>query len=154
MAYAAYTDIQNEFKNTAFDATAKLTSTEVTEIITQTENTVNAQLAQVYSTPVTNSTDVSIIKRLIIMFVKHRVQEILKLKSGEELDSEESSLEDKAQKMLDKIIEKKLLHNTTRKTTNNVGVEDYNSNNDIHATFDLTNEQKNADYSLKDVDFW
>ena len=145
----------NEFKNTSFTTTTKLTSAEVTEIITQTDNRVNAELAQVYVTPVTNSTDVSILKTIVIYFVKHRCQEILALKSGEKLDSEDhSNLEDKAQGMLDKIIEKKLLHNTTRLTTNNSGIEDYNSNNSIRSTFDLTNGQENTDYSLRDKSFW
>lgn len=155
MAYVTYNDIENEFKNTAFSASTKLTSTEVTEIITQTENRVNAELGQVYVTPVTNTTDISILKTIVIYFVKHRVTEILALRSGEELDDDaETSLETKAQKLLDKIIQKKLLHNTTRKTTNNAGVEDYNYNNDIHAEFDLTNEQENTDYGMKDKSFW
>jgi hypothetical protein len=155
MAYAAYADIQSEFKNQTFSASTKLTSTEVTEIITQTENKINAELGQVYVTPVTNSTDISILKRISIMFVKHRVENILKIKSGEKLDSEDQeNLEKKAQDELDKIIEKRLLHNTTRRTTNNSGVEDYNSNNEIRATFDVTNGLENQTNSLRDVDFW
>lgn len=155
MAYAVVSDIQSEFKNTSFTTTSSLTSTEVTELITQTENKVNAELAQVYVTPVTNATDVSILKTIVIYFVKHRVQEILALKSGEKLDSEDqSNLEDKAQEMLDKIIDRKLLHNTTRKSTNNSGIEDYNSNNSIRATFDLTDGGESPTTSLGDKSFW
>ena len=155
MAYAVVANVQSEFKSRTFGSGTALTSGEVAEFITETENYVNSELAQVYVTPVTNATDISILKTITIWFVKHRVEGVLNLKANSELDGETpENLEKKAQDRLDKIIDKKLLQNTDRNTSNNSGIEDYNAANSIDPMFDITDGGNQADRGLGEVDFW
>jgi hypothetical protein len=155
MAYSTVADIISEFKNQTFDLTSQVTSTEVTEYIVQTDAWINAELGQIYVTPITDSTDLSIVKRISIWMTKHRVQEILALRSGEALDSEDqSNLEKKANDMLMRIVDKKLLHNSTRLSSNNSGIEDFNSANNINAEFDITEGGANNDTDIENKNFW
>ena len=155
MAYAIYTDVLSEFKDLAITATTIVTIAEVTEYIAQTENIVNAQLSQIYVTPVTDTMSTSIIKNIVIWFVAHRVQEVMKLRSGEELDSKNAeNLYQKAQDLLDKIIDKKLLSEATLNSSTNTGVEDFNSKNSIRAEFDLSDGGTNNDQSIGEKNFW
>ena len=155
MAYTIVSDVESEFKNQSFGSADVVSSGEVAEFITQEENIINAKLGQVYVTPITNSTDVSICKKIVIWIVKHRIQEIMKLRSGTDLDSEDqSNLEDKANKLLDHVIEKKLLHNSTRLGTNNAGIEDFNDANSIDPAFDMTDGGNDNSQGMDDVDFW
>lgn len=111
MAYAVYTDVQSEFKKLTFDADSVISSSEVTEWITQSENYINAKIGLKYSVPV-SATDspqsVSILKMVSIWLVADRIKEILTVRTGNSATEQTSDVKityrDKAEKMLKDIV--------------------------------------------------
>lgn len=148
MAYAAYTDVQNEFKSVDFtDADAAVTSTEVTEFIAEEEAKINQTIANKYTTPVSDSTSVLILKAISIAFVAYRVASILDLVSQNPLPDSDAkqqlnygSAYRNAQKFLEQIRTGKI--NLSSDDMNaDQGINDYNYANDISPTFERDADQ-------------
>ena len=128
MAYATFSDIQSEFKDVTFSATTKVTQTEVENFITQQEASVNAKLSKIYEVPVVDTTDIEVIKAIVIKCVKGRVATILETKSPSiETDQQPSWLimYREAKSELKSIVTGVMPLPNTPKVTENGGLESY-----------------------------
>ena len=81
MAYSIYTDVQSEFKGLTLSATSKVTITEVTEYISQEDAKIDAKLSIRYSTPITGTEALKLVKKISIDFTAYRISKILNLKT-------------------------------------------------------------------------
>lgn len=108
MAYATFGDVASEYKDIAFTSTTKVTDTEVSEFITQTENRINAEISNRYSVPVASGTmAASILKTISIWLVKCRINSILSVKSPVDSTKQEpdgKTICEKAEDMLKAIV--------------------------------------------------
>lgn len=146
MAYCTTSDIQSEFKTLELGSSTKVTTSEVSEWITQADNKIDSRLSQIITTPVAVATSpnfFSICKRLSIYIVAERVKRVLNIKTGDDKTSKEKevNLEVQAIEELDKIISERNLLDAVRVTSNSYGISDYNATNDITPTFDATEDQ-------------
>lgn len=85
MAYCLFTDIQSDFKNIVFTPTSSVTQAEVTEMIEQESQHIDAMICSVYSTPVdpnVSPKSALILKRIAIFLTSDRVRHILYTKTG------------------------------------------------------------------------
>jgi phage gp36-like protein len=82
MTYSAVTDIENELKNTTFSSTSIVTSTAVSDFISQADATIDMYLSKRYSLPITDATALIVLKNISIDIVTFRVAKILDLKKS------------------------------------------------------------------------
>lgn len=144
MAYTTVSAIQDEFKNITFSASTYPTSTAVSEFITQEEYLLDAEVGTVYTTPITGTMALSVMKLMSTLMVKARVMEILTVKTGSSDEDQGNPADDLRQRvrdMLDKIKSKLLILSDETLLETSGGVRDYNSNNDITQTFKATTDQ-------------
>lgn len=137
MAYSTATDIQSEFKGTTFSATSAITSTEVAEFITQTDAMIDAKISNRYTTPVTSTEALKVLKTISIGFVSKRVANILKVKTGEvskDQDPKYDDLYSLAKKMLEDIRKGDLVLSGAALSSSKAGVSSFNVDNDVEHT--------------------
>lgn len=137
MAYATHSDVSAEFKGITFSASTAITSTEVTEMISQEEATLDARLSKRYVTPITGTEALKIMKRLSIQMTKSRIVDILQVKTGDAKVDQGSSgfpIREQVEALLKMIIagEMDLTDATLREASQ--GVSSYNSENIVHPT--------------------
>jgi len=138
MAYAAYGDIESEFKNLEFSTSKALTPAEVTEFISQEEGVINAAVSTRYDTPVTGTEAVKVLKNISIAIVACRVAKILNLKKDIPIPAgmipqqlNEGWACRKAEKLLEKIQSGKVVLDDAEAVSSGQGVSSYNSDNSI-----------------------
>ena len=84
MAYATQSDIENELKGITFGADTKVTVDAVVEMITQESAVIDQYLSLQYTTPVTETKALPVLKKICTDFVTYRVAKIMKIKDGVE----------------------------------------------------------------------
>lgn len=112
MAFCTSTDVLAEFKALSWNSST-VSSSDVSEFITQEENYVKAKVGKVYDIENMNSTDNpqswSILKKISIMLVASRVKDILITRTGnsqtDQTSEPKKSLADQAKMMLKEIVE-------------------------------------------------
>lgn len=146
MAYCTVDNVQSEFKSLTFGSATKITSSEVSGFIVQSDNQINAQLAQIISTPVVSATSpnfFSICQRMSTYNVVERCKRILFKKVGTDKvdDQVEVSLEKVVKDELEDIVSKRKTLDAVRITSNQYGISDHNYTNSITPVFDKDNDQ-------------
>ncbi len=81
MAYSLYTDVQSEFKTLPLSASSTVTINEVTEFISQEDAKIDAKLSVRYTTPITGTEALKLVKKISIDFTAYRIAKILDLKT-------------------------------------------------------------------------
>jgi len=139
MAYSVYGDVQSEFKSTTFGASTKITSTEVTEFISQADAMIDGIVSGKYVTPVTGSESLKIVKMISINLVAGRIWNILE-REGTDAKNKGHDLIEFAKAMLKKITEGKLeLSDAT--SIASTTFESYNKTNAIVGLIDKDTDQ-------------
>ena len=144
MPYITVADVTSEFKNTSFLSGTSVTSAEVAEFITQEQNEIDAIVGMAYSVPVASATSpntYSLLKKYNITLVKNRVEHILKMDAGTDADNTVDDRQEKVIERLEKLVDKKQLHDAERIASDSYGVKDYNYTNSISATFTTSSQQ-------------
>lgn len=140
MSYAVYTDIQSEFKSIDFTASnSVLSTTEVTEFITQEEALLDGEVSQIYEIPVTGTQAISIMKLMTILMVKARIVDILVVKTGTSSPDQGSSgdaLRTRCKDLLEKIMKKVILLPEATLLSSSGGVKSYTVDNDLTPLFE------------------
>jgi len=86
MAYSALADVQRLIKWVTFDATSKVTATEVTNyFIAEADTFIDSKLARVYEVPITNSDDIEIIKYISCRMAACEIAHVLILQADGDL---------------------------------------------------------------------
>lgn len=147
MAYSTVANVQSEFKALTIDGSSPLTTTEVTEFISQADTEIDAYIGTKYSTPVSSSTapiSIILLRQLSTWLTAHRVQEKLQVKSvSQEVDQEGNavSLRQRAIAILEKIQKGQITLSDATLANTQDGVSDYNSVNSVAPLFDAELEQ-------------
>lgn len=143
-SYTQLEDIESEFKDASYDQDTAVTSDDICEFIRQEEALLNAQIATVYSTPVTGTIATAILKKLSTMLVKARVVDLMQVKSGN-VDTEQGAagdyLREQVAEILKKIIDKELLLIDATLNESSGGVKSYSSENSTDHLFERDTEQ-------------
>lgn len=133
MSYATTSDIQGEFKNITFSGSTAVTSTQVSGFLTDADAMINARLAPKYQVPITGSNSLVIVKLIAIKLVKHRILEIIKVKTGKTSEDQDSqgkkTLEEQAFDLINDIVKDKLLLTDATLATTADGVRSYSNDN-------------------------
>lgn len=147
MAYTTEALVKAEFREISIGASTLVTSSDVTEFISQADAEVNAAVAVKYEVPI-DATEhpysFPLVRQASTWLVAHRVGQILQIKSIVEQVNQEGaviSLRDRAEKMLEAIRSGKLILSDADPSTTEVGVSDYNSANAVSPLFDVETEQ-------------
>jgi hypothetical protein len=132
MAYTTEALIESEFKSVDFGASTAITSSDITEFISQEESLLNARLSGRYVMPTTGTEAVKIMRRLSTMMIKARVLDILEVKTGD-TTPDQGMPGDGLRKQVDDIVKMILegdmdLVDATLSEASE-GVSDYNSRN-------------------------
>lgn len=115
MAYAALSDIQDEFKGiVTFNSTSSVKDTVITRFITEAEAEINGRVGLVYTVPVdsiASPISFSLLRSLSIGIVVTRVKNIMEVKSADTNTAQGSGSKtdaDNARKILQQIVDQTL----------------------------------------------
>lgn len=133
MAYTSAALVQAEFKSITFSATTAITSDDVTEFIAQEEALLDAKVSKKYSTPITApAAALSVMKMIATLYVKARILDILAVKTGDQKTEQGvsgASLREKADKLVEGIVDGSIKLSTASLAEGTDGVQDYVSQN-------------------------
>ena len=146
MAYVTEALIEAEFKDIDFNASSAVTTSDITEFITQEEALLNAQVGTVYSVPIASASSpisFNICRLASTLMVKARILDILYVKSNTEADQENTgdAIRLVAQGMIDKILSKTLLLYDATLAVGSGGVSSYASENSYAGKFTMDDDQ-------------
>lgn len=128
MAYCLNTDVQAEFKNLNYVSSGGITSGEVDTWIGETDAYINARISLKYSTPITNATDLLIMKTISVWLTADRVKKRLTTLTGvkgEQSSEPEEGWAVAAEKRLEAIVTGMLPLANSTLTRSNDGVDSY-----------------------------
>jgi hypothetical protein len=142
MAYSLNTDVIDEFKN--IDTTnGRITTAKIDEWIDQADAYINGRIGLVYSTPVTATESLKVLKEISVGLVAQRISRVLETKSitpkGDQYIPKD--LIEKAEKRLDMIVNRQLILSDATKSTSHGGVRSYSQDNTVCRKFDQTKAQ-------------
>lgn len=143
MAYSQETDIEGEFKDVDFDTNTSVKSADITRFIAETDAYIDGKLGLRYQVPITGVSSLLIMRMISVTLISERVKKILAVKTGDsKVDQDSLTDREKAMhKMLQEIVEGKILLSDATKLSSHGGVKAYNYDNDIEASFDVTQDQ-------------
>lgn len=143
MAYSTVAQIESEFKNVDFNANSAVTDTEVGDIISQTDAEIDARLGVKYIVPITGAVSLLILRTISTYITCARVSKIIEVKTGESDKDQPRRIEERATaiKMLNEIVEGKMLLSDATEISTRGGVRSYTYENNIESTFDVTKDQ-------------
>lgn len=130
--YADVSDVQTEFKSVTFSGSSAVTSTAVTGFINQAEAWIDAQIGTVYTTPVSGSSSLLILKMTTVQLVKARITDILQVKTGDvKVDQAASGkdMREAAEKMIKDLKDKQFILKDATLIRSSGGVNSYGSAN-------------------------
>ncbi len=144
MAYCTSDDVALEFKGIApWSSSTIPTSDAVDDFIEQSDGLIDARIGVRYSTPVTGTVSLIILKQISIWLVAGRIQNILRVKTGkEEVDQAGGvgSLLTKANKLLDQIAAREVILSDATEINAHMGMKSYNADNSITPTFERSTD--------------
>ena len=82
MTYATQSDIENELKGVTFTASSQVTASAVGDFLEQADAIIDMHLVKRYTTPITGSDSLLIVKKIAIDIVAYRITKILDLKKS------------------------------------------------------------------------
>lgn len=143
MAYTDITAIQGEFKSVTFSATTAVTTDDIARFISEEEAFLDAHVGTIYTTPVTGTEALKIMKLMSTLLVKARILDILEVKTGK---TDEDQGGGAAEKLRDRIlnedtgilslIKKKLfLLSDATLVSSSGGVSSYTQSNSLTSQF-------------------
>ena len=123
MAYCTIDDVQKMLKWFEFSATSKITTTEVNTLwIPEADETIDSKLQRVYETPITNSSDIEILKYISCRMVACEIAHVLVLQADGEISEIVNRWCLEAKERLEEILKQEiLLPNSTLKDSTNGG---------------------------------
>ncbi len=144
MAYCSYVDVIAEFKSLDTSSTgAVITNGKITSLIAQSDAFINGRVGKVYTTPVTGTEALLILKKISIGLTAERISNILKLKGpvpeGNQLMQKDLIKE--AREDLSMIVKGDLLLIDAAKISSTGGVASYTGENDVRRTFKQGEDQ-------------
>lgn len=80
MSYASISEIQSEFRSLNLSATTSVSTDEVTRFLEEADALINSFLEGRYSTPITGTNALLVIKQIEIDLVTSRISKVLKIK--------------------------------------------------------------------------
>lgn len=115
MAYSALADVQRLIKWVEFDATSKVTSTEVTTyFIAEADTFIDAKLSRVYEVPITDSDDIDILKYISCRIAACEIANVLIVQANGDLSEiVQRWCEQAKERLLDILTQDILLENST-----------------------------------------
>lgn len=135
MAYSINADVVNEFKS--LDTSGRISKTKIDTWIGQADAYINGRIGLIYSTPVTATESLLILKEISIGLVAQRVAKILETKSitpqGDQAIPKDLIV--LAEARLKMIVERKLVLPGADKVSSNDGVSSYTGSNDVQRAF-------------------
>lgn len=143
-SYADTAAVTSEFKDITFSATTKVTDTEVDQFIDEVEAEINMILSTRYVTPVTSTEGIKILRRCTVILTKQIINNIFRVKTGNDKVNQELPTGGgpaRCRKMLEKLADGTLTLPGATLVSAGSGLTDYNSNNNVTPTFDVTKEQ-------------
>lgn len=143
MAYSTNADVASLFKGLTFSSDTNPTDTEVDSFITEADQLIDAKVGTRYSTPVTGTNSLIVLKTISKYLVAADVQQILKVKSGGEKANQESHRDFRkvAMGLLKDIQEGCLLLSDATARSTGQGVKSFNVDCDIQHTFKRNTDQ-------------
>ncbi len=143
--YAVAADVESEFRSINFSAAdAALSIDEITEFIGQEEAAIEALISGVYSTPITGSKSISVMKLMTVLMVKARVQDILAVKVGSpkpEQGNGSIELRARVMDMIDRLQNRTMQLVDATLANAGGGVQSYASENEVTRAFSRDEEQ-------------
>lgn len=143
MAYSTNALVASEFKSITFSTDTKIKSSEVDQWITEADEYIDARIGLVYSTPVTATKSLEVLKTISIGLVAQRVSRAMEIKSitptGDQYIPKDLILE--AKERLQMIVDRKLLLSDATEITTHGGVSSYSNDNTVTRKFDQTKDQ-------------
>ena len=138
MAYTSATAVQSEFKSITFSTSTAVTTADVTEFIAQEEAALDVEAGTVYTTPITGTNALAVMKLMATLMVKARVLDILPVKvgsDGAEQDSGSKALRDRVSAMIERIKSKSILLADATLLQSSGGVRSYANDNALTQVF-------------------
>ena len=143
MAYSTVALVISEFKSITIDSTTQVTDTEVTQWIVEADAYIDGRIGLLYTTPVTASISLEILKSISIGLVAQRVAYAMEIKSitakGDQYVPK--NLIEQAEKRLEMIVNRQLLLSDADERSTQSGVKSYTSENTVNRKFDQTKDQ-------------
>ena len=136
MAYSTNSDVQSEFKNLTYSS-GGITSAEVDEFIDQEDAFIDGIVGRKYTTPITGTYALRIIKNISIQLVTSRIKRILAVKTGIPETEQDSSgnLFGQAKTKLDDIAAGRLLLSDATLGNTSDGVDSFAVSDDLEHIF-------------------
>jgi len=142
MAYSTNSDVQSEFKNLTYSS-GGITSAEVDEFIDQEDAFIDGIVGRKYTTPITGTYALRIIKNISIQLVTSRIKRILAVKTGIPETEQDSSgnLFGQAKTKLDDIAAGRLLLSDATLGNTSDGVDSFAVSDDLEHIFKRDEQQ-------------
>jgi len=143
MAYSTSTLVASEFKSIEISTTTKITTAEVTQWIVEADEYIDGRIGLIYSTPVTGTKSLEILKTISIGLVAQRLAHAMEMKNitpkGDQAVPKDLIAE--AKERLQMIVERKLLLSDATAISSTQGVKSYSGSNTVTRTFDQSKTQ-------------
>jgi len=108
MSYTSQSAVISEIRGLEVDTDTVVTTSDISEWITQADAYINGRLSAYYETPITGSEALSIVKTIATYKVVHRVKNKLELTSenSDKKQDVQANLDRQAEKMLEQLLPK------------------------------------------------
>lgn len=143
MSYSTNALVASEFKSITFSATTAVTDSEVDQWIIEADAYINGRIGLLYTTPITGSISLEVLKSISIGLVAQRVAYAMEIKSTTAKGDQyiPKNLIEQAEKRLEMIVNRQLLLSDANEISTNAGVKSYTSENTVNRKFDQTKDQ-------------
>ena len=139
--YATAAQVETEFKGVTFSSSTQPTSTELSTMITEASAEIDARLAVKYTTPITGTNALVVVRSICVQLLKGRVNEIRGIKTGGDDDKDYTDPSKLARDMLDKLASGKMKLTDATLAATADGVKSYTYTNSIEPNFDVEESQ-------------
>lgn len=144
MAYCTSADVAAEFKFLTISSSSAVTTTVVTEFISQADAYLNSRVGLKYIVPITGTESLKIMKRLSIWFTAARIKDLITVKLGQpigEQQTREGDLYKMVNDELDLIVKGLLLLSDSTSATTADGVRSFDVDDSQEFEFDRNSDQ-------------
>jgi phage gp36-like protein len=143
MAYATQAQVLAEFKDLTVGASTPISTSDIAAFIADADAEINSRLSVKYTTPITGSESLIMMKMISVWLIKHRINEILAVKTGTSQTSQEGSksYRQMAMDLLNDLASGKAKLTDATLATSADGVKSYTYTNSIEHVFDLEIDQ-------------
>lgn len=127
MAYCTTTQLASAFKGLTLSSSTKVTDSEASDWIDEESAYMDGYIARRYTTPVTETNSLLILRKICLGLVAHRLRNALSIKSGDTAITQSAGVISKedAQSMLERIAEGDLLLTDGTDASSEQGVKGY-----------------------------